>query len=49
MLELLQFPPAFGLMNPSPFCMKVEVFLRLGKLPFRCVNNASPVRAPKGK
>lgn len=48
-LELLQFPPAFGLMNPSPFCMKVEVFLRLSGLPYRCNNGALPMRSPKGK
>lgn len=49
MIELLQFPPAFGLMNASPFCMKVEVFLRLGGLPYRCVNQALPMKMPKGK
>lgn len=48
-IELWQFPPAFGLMNPSPFCMKVEVFLRLAGLPYRCNNGALPTRAPKGK
>jgi glutathione S-transferase len=48
MIELLQFAPALGLMNASPFCMKAEVFLRLCGLPYRCVS-ASPVRAPKGK
>lgn len=49
MIELLQFPPAFGLMNASPFCMKVEVFLRLAGLPYRCVDQALPMRMPKGK
>jgi glutathione S-transferase len=63
MIELLQFKPALGLMNASPFCMKVEVFLRLagfanatdgravapGALAYRCVSNALPMRAPKGK
>lgn len=49
MIELWQFPPAFGLMNPSPFCMKVEVFLRLAGLPYRCKNDALPFKAPKGK
>lgn len=48
MIELLQFAPALGLMNASPFCMKVEVFLRLAGLEYRTVN-ASPVKAPKGK
>jgi glutathione S-transferase len=48
MIELLQFAPAFGLMNASPFCMKVEVFLRLAGLEYRTVS-ASPLKAPKGK
>jgi glutathione S-transferase len=48
MIELHQFAPAFGLMNASPFCMKVEVFLRLAGLEYRTVN-ASPMKAPKGK
>jgi glutathione S-transferase len=49
MIELVQFTPAFGLMNASPFCMKVEVFLRLAGLPYRAVNGAMPMRTPKGK
>lgn len=49
MIELVQFTPALGLMNASPFCMKVEVFLRLTGLPYRAVNGAMPMRAPKGK
>jgi glutathione S-transferase len=49
MIELLQFRPAFGLMNASPFCMKVEVFLRLAELEYRCANDALPMRTPKGK
>jgi glutathione S-transferase len=48
-IELLQFPPAFGLMNASPFCMKVEVFLRLAGLEYRCVDQALPLKMPKGK
>jgi len=48
MLELLQFPPGAGLMNLSPFCMKVEVFLRLAKLDYRAVSTM-PLRTPKGK
>lgn len=48
MLALHQFPPGGGLMNLSPFCMKVEVFLRLAGLDYRCVD-AMPLRTPKGK
>ena len=49
MIELLQFPRGPGLMNLSPFCMKTEVFLRLSGLEHRCVNDATPLRTPKGK
>jgi glutathione S-transferase len=49
MIELLQFAPAFGLMNASPFCMKVEVFLRLAGLEYKAIDGASPVKTPKGK
>jgi glutathione S-transferase len=48
MLELHQYAPKFGLLNASPFCMKVEVFLRLAGLPYRTVV-ALPLRQPKGK
>jgi len=47
-IELLQFTPDMGLMNASPFCMKVEVFLRLAGLEYRVVE-ALPLAAPKGK
>ena len=49
MIELHQFAPAFGLPNPGPFCMKVEGLLRLAGLPFVCVTEADPRRAPLGK
>lgn len=49
MIELLQFKPAFGLMNASPFCMKVEVFLKLAGLDYRTVDDVLPMRTPKGK
>lgn len=49
MLELIQFPAAFGIMNGSPFCMKVEVFLKLAGLPYRVNSRVLPMRLPKGK
>jgi len=48
MIELRQFAPKFGLLNASPFCMKVEVFLRLAGLPYT-TRSAMPMRTPKGK
>jgi glutathione S-transferase len=47
MIELHQFPPVWGI-NPSPFCLKVETYLRLAGLAFRPVVTM-PMRAPKGK
>jgi glutathione S-transferase len=47
-IELYQFPRAFGLPNPSPFCMKVETWLRLAGLPYE-VKDADPRKAPLGK
>lgn len=29
MIQLQQFAPAFGLPNASPFCMKLETYLRM--------------------
>jgi len=49
MIKLYQFKPAFGLPNPSPFCMKVETYLRMVGLPFEIAPNADPRKAPKGK
>lgn len=48
MLILHQFPPALGLPNASPFCLKVETYLRLAGLEYRAVNTA-PFKAPLGK
>ncbi len=49
MIELHQFPRAFGLPNPSPPCMKVETYLRLAGLDYRIKVLVNPAKAPKGK
>ena len=49
MIKLHQFAPAFGLPNASPFCMKVETYLRMAGLPYQLVNSGDVLRAPKGK
>jgi len=50
MLQLVQFAPAFGLPNASPFCMKLETYLRMVGLPFELVNDGLRVlKSPKGK
>lgn len=49
MIDLYQFPRAFGIANLSPFCMKVEAFLRIADLPFRIVEISDLRTAPKAK
>jgi glutathione S-transferase len=49
MIKLFQFPPAFGLPNASPFCMKMETYLRMAALPFELVNTGDVMKAPKRK
>jgi glutathione S-transferase len=48
-IKLFQFAPAFGLPNASPFCMKLETYLRMVGLPFELVNNGNVMKAPKRK
>ena len=51
MIKLYQFAPAFGLPNASPFCMKLETYLRMAELPFEIVPASLQAlqKAPKGK
>jgi len=49
MIKLYQFQPAFGLPNASPFCMKVENYLRMAILPYEIAPRANHFKAPKGK
>src|SRR5262249_35269940 len=51
MIQLHGFAPLWGLSDLSPFVTKVEVYLRLAKLPFEMVpfSPASFLGAPKGK
>jgi glutathione S-transferase len=49
MLQLHQFAPAFGVPNPSPFCMKLECFLRMTGIEYQTVLLTDPRKAPKGK
>ena len=48
-IKLYQFHTAFGLPNLSPFCMKVETYLRMAKLDFEIVEIGDPRSMPKGK
>jgi glutathione S-transferase len=49
MITLYQFHRVWGLPNASPFCMKIETYLRMVKLPYenKFVNN--PQKSPKKK
>lgn len=51
MIKLHQFAPAFGLPNASPFCMKLETYLRMSQLPFEIPRASMKAlqKAPKGK
>lgn len=49
MIKLHQFAPAFGLPNASPFCMKLENYLRMAGLPYEAVNSGDVMKAPKRK
>ena len=49
MITLHQYPPAFGLSSLSPFCIKVEVFLKMARLPYQVKQERNPARGPKGK
>jgi len=48
MIVLHQFPAPAQLPNYSPFCMKVETYLRMTGLPFR-LQSTLPSKAPKKK
>lgn len=49
MITLYQPPPAWGLPNIGPFCLKLETYLRMAGVPYRVDPNFNPFRAPTGK
>jgi len=49
MLELVTLPPAFGMRNVSPFCLKAEMLLTDLELDFTLREEPDPRKAPKGK
>ena len=49
MITLYTLPPAFGLRNVSPFCLKAEMTLTHLRQPFEIKFEADPRKAPKGK
>lgn len=49
MITLYQFEPGLGVRNPSPFCLKLETYLRMAQLPYEVASNADVTKAPKKK
>lgn len=49
MITLHQYPKAFGLSSLSPFCIKVEFFLKVANLPYDIQVEVNPGKGPKGK
>lgn len=41
--------PCWGLPNPSPFCMKLETWLRMAGLPYEAKSLTGPPKSPSGK
>jgi glutathione S-transferase len=48
-VKLFQFPRMFAIPNVSPFCCKLETWLRIARISYEVVDTADPRRAPKGK
>ena len=48
MLKLYQFERTWGIPNLSPFCCKIETYLRFARIDHE-IQAALPTRAPKGK
>lgn len=49
MIELYQFPRPRNFPNISPFCVKLECFLRMNDLPYTIHAKSYPGKMPKGK
>ena len=47
-LEVFQYGPAWGLTTPSPFCLKLETYLRLAQIPHQ-IKPGDPRKSPTGK
>lgn len=48
-VKLFQFPRMLGVPNLSPFCCKLETWLRIAGIPYEIVDTPDPRKAPKGK
>jgi glutathione S-transferase len=48
-IKLFQFPRLFAIPNVSPFCCKMETWLRIAGIPYEVVDTPDPRKGPKGK
>lgn len=48
MIKLYQFARTWGIPNLSQFCVKLETYLRMAKLPYQIIETL-PLKAPRGK
>jgi len=48
-VKLFQFPRMFGIPNISPFCCKLETWLRMTGIPYEVVDTPDPRKGPKAK
>jgi glutathione S-transferase len=48
-IKLFQFPRMFATPNISPFCCKLETWLRIAGIPYEVVDTPDPRKGPKGK
>lgn len=48
-IKLFQFPRMFAVPNLSPFCCKLETWLRLAGVAYEVVDTPDPRKGPKGK
>lgn len=48
-IKLFVFPRMFGIPNLSPFCCKLETWLRIAKIPYTVVETSDPRTAPRRK
>jgi glutathione S-transferase len=48
-IKLFVFPRMFGIPNLSPFCCKLETWLRIAQIPYQVVETRDPRTAPRRK
>jgi glutathione S-transferase len=48
-IKVFQFPRMFAIPNLSPFCCKLETWLRIARIPYEVVDTSDPRSAPRGK